>query len=79
MTFEPSSVIIGVLCSTVPSLFGWLLVRSVKAVDKSLADLTKKVDKQAQQDTQILIQLAELRTRVTHLEFLVRREHKVSE
>lgn len=57
--------------SIIPGFVGFLLSRSIKSVDASLSDLTKKVDTLTSQDTKIRIELAELRTRVTHLELLV--------
>lgn len=67
-----SSLVLGLLGSVVPSAVGWLLIRAVKGMDATLASLSGKVDALTNQDTQILIELAELRTRVTHLELLVR-------
>lgn len=62
------------LCTVLLSVVGFILIRAVKAVDQSLSSLTSKVDGLAKQDTHILVELASLRARVTHLEFVV---HKI--
>jgi hypothetical protein len=65
---ELTIVSVGFVCAAIPSLIGWLLIRAVKGVDKALEGLSAKVDSLAKQDTLIMVELAELRTRVTHLE-----------
>lgn len=57
------------LTGVVVSVIGWFIVRTVKQIDV-------KIDALAQQDTRTLVELAELRVRVTHLEFLVNGKSK---
>lgn len=59
------------LVSALPAFVGFLAVRSLKQIDKKLDSVDSKVDDLGRTDTEIKIELAELRVRVTHLEFLV--------
>lgn len=69
-----SSVIVGLSPAAVLAFIGWLLNRSVKGVDASITKLSAKVDQLGSVDTEIKIELANLRARVTHLEFVVNRK-----
>lgn len=66
-----SLAIAAALIGGVPTLLGWLTNRAVKQVDGSVASLIKQVEALSAQDTKILVELAELRVRVTQLEFTV--------
>lgn len=68
MTLEPSLAILALLSSLIPAVFSALTVRAVKGIDGSIATLTGKVDALTAKDTEILVELAALRTRVLHLE-----------
>ena len=75
---EPSTLVVAAVSAGLPSFIGWLLMRAVKGIDTSIAvlaqkadALSQKVDALSQEDTQIKIDLATLRARVTHLEIVV--------
>lgn len=67
MTLD-SHTIASVVVGLVVALVGFLLRRAISGVDSSVAGLTGKVDTLAQQSTELMVGLAELRVRVAHLE-----------
>jgi hypothetical protein len=73
MTVDPAVValVVGGIITAVQTTLGFLTKRSIDAVDKSIGGLSEKVEKLSNADTKLAIELAELRVRVTHLEFLV--------
>lgn len=64
--------VVGAIAGVVPTVIGVLTMRGVRQVDGSIAGLSVKVEQLTNQDTKILVELAELRVRVTQLEFDVR-------
>ena len=70
------SMLSALLASVVPSVIGFFAVRSFKSVDTSLAMLGVKVDRLNEVDTKLSIELAELRVRITNLEFMVQERIK---
>ena len=67
MTIDISSLIAGAL----PTLLGVLLMRSVKQIDRSIEGIAREVKLLAKQDTAMLVELASVRARLTHLEMIV--------
>jgi hypothetical protein len=68
MILDPSTLLVGIVSAVVPSSFGWLLMRAVQSVDRSLEVLTEKVDQLGKGHTELLVEVAVLRSRVTNLE-----------
>lgn len=57
-----------VIAAAVPSVFGFLLLRAIKAVDTSIEKLGTKVELLSAQDTRHSIELGELRVRLLEVE-----------
>ncbi len=70
-TLMLGGLLVGALPSAMLAFMGWLLMRAVRGVDDSLANLNKKVDQLAAKDTETLLALEMLRSRITRLEFQV--------
>lgn len=60
------------LVSLVPAVVGYLAVRSLKQIDKKLDAVDTKISDLGKTDTEIKIELAELRIRVAYVELLVK-------
>lgn len=73
MTLDPRAALaaLSIVAAVVVPFVGWLLLRAVKGVDSKLDGLHASVNKLAETDTKIQIELAELRTRLVHVEYLV--------
>lgn len=72
---------LGVACTLVLTVVGYLLVRTLKGIDKSIEKQSAKIDALGSTDTELKVQLRgmevamiEVRARVTALEIHVR-EH----
>lgn len=66
-----TAVVVGAIVAAVPTLIGWLLIRAVRGVDRSIEALARKVDGLARQDTRTQVDMADVRARLAHVEFLV--------
>lgn len=84
MEIEASTVFLATL-SVIVTVFGALMHRAVKGIDDTIKAnavrsednhkaLSSKIDGLTSTDTKFSVELAELRVRVTQLEFDVRRE-----
>ena len=74
MTLDAPTVLLAIVGTLGPSLVCWLGVRAVKAFDRSVETLISKVDALGTTDVQIQIELATLRARVAHIEWIVRQQ-----
>jgi prefoldin subunit 5 len=68
------ALVVTAVVGAVQGTIAFLTKRSIENVDKAIASLSTKVDALSTTDTKLAIELAELRVRVTHLEFLVNRK-----
>ena len=71
MGLDVSPILTAAFTAVVPAVVGWLTLRAIKGIDAAISTLNDKVDHLSEQDAKFGIELAELRVRVTHLEFLV--------
>lgn len=67
MTLD-AHAIASLVVALVVGLVGFLLRRAIGGVDSSVGRLDGKVDTLAQQNTELMVGMAELRVRVAHLE-----------
>lgn len=65
------TAVLGIIVAAVPAVVGWLIIRAVKGVDTTLEGLRKQVDELVKQDTQTRVEVADLRARLVHIEYLV--------
>lgn len=68
---EVTAVVVGLIVTAVPAVIGWLIVRAVRAVDRAIENVNKKLDHLVKQDTEQQVEVADLRARVVHLELFV--------
>ena len=71
---DTSTVLIGLISAIVPAAVGYLLKRAISGVDSQVSKLDYKVETLSKQDTTILIELADLRARVTFLELFLNKK-----
>ncbi len=73
MTVDPNAttVVLGLIIAAVPTVIGWLFVRAVRGVDRSLDSVNRKLDQLTLQDTGRQVEIADLRARVVHLEYII--------
>jgi low affinity Fe/Cu permease len=68
---EATALVVGVVVAAVPTVIGWLLVRSVRGVDRNMDTMNAKLDQLVKSDTGRQVEITDLRARVVTLEYLV--------
>lgn len=66
-----TTFVAGTIALVIPAVIGWLIVRAIKSVDLAIAGLSEKVENLVQQHTETKVEMADLRARVVHLEYLM--------
>ncbi len=66
-----AAVVVGLIVAAVPTVIGWLFVRAVRGVDRNLDSVNRKLEQLVALDTGRQVDIADLRARVVHLEYVV--------
>lgn len=64
------AIVVGLILASVPGIIGWLLVRSIRSLDQTIASLAKKVETLAERDSDRRAEIADLRARVGAMEVM---------
>lgn len=69
VSLDPATLaILGAIGTAVPAVVGWLLARAIKGVDRSIENLSIKVDALSSEDSKIRVEIAKLETRLAAVE-----------
>lgn len=66
-----TAIVVGLVIAAVPTVVGWLFVRAVRGIDRSMDQMNGKLEQLVQHDTGRQVEIADLRARVVHLEYIV--------